>query len=85
MSSLVPSADPPYVDCEGDVHIGLRTALIRYTLSFSWNSWFFQRLTFYIEITLLVLVSFDISLGVCVYLGRVQRRSYKRVRISQVL
>ena len=42
-----------------------------------------QRLTFYIEIT--VLVSFDISLRVCVYLGRVQRRSYKRVRISQVL
>ena len=34
------SLSRPYVDCEGDVHIGLRTAFIRYTLSFSWNSWF---------------------------------------------
>ena len=32
----------PYVDCEGDVHIRLRTALVCYTLSFSWNSCLFK-------------------------------------------
>ena len=61
------------MDGEGDVHIRLRTALISYTLSFSWNSCFFQRLTLDDvnssgvgdKDIWLILVSFHIFLRLC--------------------